>query len=101
MITIPIPKKIQVAGFTYKIEQNGRAQHELQRVSNYGDNQEFSLTMRIDGNLSSQLRSHTFVHEILHIINDTYNNHNMTEEAIHSMGHGLSQVLEQLGVRFG
>ena len=101
MNIIPIPKKLQVAGFTYKIEQDAHASRELDRKSCYGDTQESSLTLRIDGHQSPQLKSHTFIHEVLHIVDEIYNNHDMTEAEIHSIGHGLSQVLEQLGVRFG
>ncbi len=42
----------------------------------------------------------SFIHELLHIINCVYNNHNMSEDSIDASGAGLFQILSQWNVEF-
>jgi len=100
MNNISIPKKLQVGGFVYTVKQGPLVNKELERCSDYGNAREQDLEVRIASNVPPQIRSSTFIHEVLHCVDAVYNNHQMTEGQIHSMSHGLLQVFEGLGVRF-
>ena len=59
------------------------------------------LIIRVATNIPAQLRHDAFVHELLHAVDAVYcGGHALSEEYTLTMSHGMTQVLEQLGVRF-
>ena len=92
-----IPSKLKVGGHTYKVIKNfkftqepklvGQADHDLGeiRVSPYESSGNHRISSRVE---------ETFIHEILHCINNVYNENKFIEEDIGRLSQGLYQVLK-------
>ena len=91
-----IPEKLKVGGMHYKIIDNykfketelmGQAVHsqnEIRLSSKDTYNQEYP----------QQKKEECFVHEMLHAIDNVYNNSDTEEKVIHRLSQGLYQVLQ-------
>jgi len=91
-----IPDKVKIGGHTYKVLKDyvfidgnnlaGQADHN-------------KLEMKLIGKLSTgepipvSRKIETFIHELLHCIDNTYNSASLTEEQTERMSEGIFQVL--------
>jgi len=92
-----IPSKLKVGGHIYKIIKNykftqdpkliGQADHDLGeiRLSPYEATGNHRMPSRIE---------ECFMHEILHCINNVYNENKLVEEELGRLSQGLYQVLK-------
>ena len=100
MIEVKIPKSIKIGGFTYKIDMSQTRDSELKNNGNFGECSVIPRKISIATNLHPQQTSETFIHEVLHSIDDVYGHYQLTEEQCKHLSSGLLQVFEQLGIRF-
>ncbi len=100
MIEIPVPGTIKVGGFDYEILADKKSNAELRANNWLGSHSNFLQVIRLDEDTTPQHFSDTFLHEALHAVDLVYNNGSCDEKTINTLGHGLLQVFEQLGVRF-
>lgn len=95
---IKIPKKIKVAGHYYKIiidDESLSKENIVGNISN--DFKEIRLCKYYKSSKRARARSEieeTLVHEILHAIDNHYNNNSLTEKVINRLSNGLYQVLK-------
>lgn len=96
MITLNIPKTLQVGGHTYSIalkdgladdNERGLVNHRLQRIE-------------INPQRPDSQKSEALIHETLHIINLVYANGHLGEDGLSALSEGLFQLLQQLGIVF-
>ncbi len=97
---VKIPKRLRVAGHTYKISINTRTDKGLDSEHYRGVHSDLLRTIEIKSNLSEEETSCTFLHECIHAVDVTYCASHLAEDDIRSLANGLHQILEQLGVRF-
>ena len=101
MIELPIPGSIKVGGLDYAIECTEDVGKELRANGNWGEHNGWLQRIRIRKELCAQAQSQVFLHEIIHAISEVYLNGKLNEDdTIDPLSHGLTQVLEELGVRF-
>jgi hypothetical protein len=100
MIEIVIPKKIRVGGLNYNIEVNDATAKEMESSSLYGQCSGTLQRIRLWSRATPQKVSGTFIHEVLHAIDDVYDNSEITEKQNTVLANGLLQIMEQLGIRF-
>ena len=87
-----IPEKITVAGVDFKVSDvKGLGRNDSRR----GETQYFDRELRLDPDLDSQSKEQTFIPEVSHAIDDTYDC-KLSESQIRRMSHGFYQVLRQL-----
>jgi len=92
-----IPKKIKVAGHWYKIKIDDKGlskEHLIGQTNN--DFKEIRLCKHYK---SSRARAkseieETLMHEVLHAVDNNYNNNSLTEKALNRLSQGLYQVLK-------
>ncbi len=94
---IKIPKTIKVGGFDYRITFDLVNDEE---GSKWGWWRNFPQEIELSKEAPEQRRSHTFIHELLHAIDDTYLGNKLSEDEVIGLTTGLHQILEQLGIRF-
>ncbi len=97
---IKIPRRIRVGGYDYTIGMSTAFDKELHSD---GDKVQASSRLRriiVSSVLSPQDFSETFIHEILHAVDDIYANSSLIENQNYLIANGLFQVFEQLGIRF-
>jgi hypothetical protein len=101
MIEIGIPGSIRVGGLDYQIECSEEASKELRSNGNWGEHNGWLQRIRLRKELSSQAQSQVFLHEIIHAISDIYLNGKLNDDdMVDPLAQGLTQVFEELGVRF-
>ena len=94
---IKVPKSIKVGGFDYKvIFKDGESQDGEKWGWWRNDPQE----IEVRGDAPPQRFSSTFLHEVMHAVDDTYLGSKLVESDIVGLVAGLHQVLEQLNIRF-
>ncbi len=99
MQSIPIPKKLNIAGLTFSIQVQP-CREDLHRCGVLGTCSPVSQTIVIDPTTSPQMVNLTFIHEIVHAVSAVYCNDELEEKTVSQLAYGLHQVLEQLGIRF-
>jgi len=92
-----IPSKLKVGGHTYKVLQNYR----FTQISKVYGQVDYNLgeirLASIDEsgyNIMQSRIEETFLHEIIHCVNEVYSNNIVTEEQVIRMSQGLYQVLK-------
>lgn len=99
-----IPKKLKVGGHTYQIVQGYQFQ---ERIDLTGQADHSLLTIRLgdrDQNGALKPRSKveaTFIHELLHCVDDIYNSSKLEEVLVDRLAEGLYQVLNDNGLLKG
>lgn len=92
---------IKIGGYRFKIE------HITPSDNLAGEIDFMDYTIRISSNcmgkeLDNQKREGTLIHEILHGVDEVYNNNALSEEMIDRLGEGLYQVLkDNFNIDFG
>jgi hypothetical protein len=99
-LNVEIPKIIKIGGFDYSVVISPERDKILKYNHNWGECSEEERLISIRSDYLSQQMSETFIHEILHAINDVYLGHKLEEDEGYGLGNGLFQVFEQLGIRF-
>jgi hypothetical protein len=100
VIEVVIPKTIKIGGFDYAIEMTPAHDIELKDSKNYGECSNMLKRIRICSDCQGQQFSETFIHEIVHAIDNVFGHNTLTEEQVHALGNGFLQVFEQLEIRF-
>ena len=101
MIKVKVPKTIKIGGFTYKITlDDERATKELDSDGAWGKLYADMRVIHISRAAEGEQFDNTFLHEIIHAINNIYCNKDMGEKLTTDIANGLHQVFEQLGIRF-
>jgi len=96
-----LPKKIKVAGHTYKVIVDNKS---LQKEELAGDAWHGRHLIRISTiDRYGYKRPETFIedsiiHEILHCVDVQYNNHQIPEDQVRLLATGLHQVLRDMGL---
>ena len=86
-----IPKQIQIGGTTYTVE------YTTIENSNEGGEIDFvNSKILLDKTLGKQQTERVFLHEVLHAIDQSYNNGKLDEDAIDRMAHGLHQFVREM-----
>lgn len=89
-----IPRKVTVAGVDFKVsEAKGLGRNDAKR----GETQYFDREIKLDSDLVPQEKCQTFIHEVTHAIDDTFDC-KLSESQVKRMAHGFYQVLGQLEV---
>ena len=87
-----IPSRVQIAGVDFKVTpEKGMGRNDARR----GTTSYFDREIRIDPDLSPQEKEQTFIHEVTHAIDDTFDC-DLKESQVKRMSHGFYQVLRQL-----
>ena len=97
---VKIPKKLKVAGHSYKVCRNPQLTKELESEGYRGSHSDFLRVIEMRDDLSDEETSCTFVHECIHACDVVFCCAHLSESDIKGMANGLHQILEQLGVRF-
>ena len=90
-----IPEKVTVGGVDFKVS---RVKGLARNASRRGETQYFDREIRLDPDLSPQEEEQTFIHEVTHAIEDTYDCH-LSESQVKRMSQGFYQMLRQLEVK--
>lgn len=95
MITIKVPKQIQVGGHTYSIALS----KDLKDSDSWGavNNRLQIIVINIERPESQRVEA--LIHEILHVINNVYHNGNLEEGDVSDVSEGFCQVFSQLGIK--
>lgn len=96
---INVGKEIKIAGFTYKVifKEHDR---DLRARDLYGQQSGSLQEIKVDTGFSQERTNETFLHEMLHAVDEAYNNAALSEEENTRLSAGLHQVFEQLGINF-
>lgn len=93
---IKIPEKLKIGGFDYTITFS----LQYQEGEKWGWWRNDPQLIELSQEAPEQRRGHTFLHELLHAIDDTYLGNKLEEDDIVGLASGLHQVLEQLDIQF-
>jgi len=100
LVKIILPAAIKIGGLNYKIEMNEVADRELDARREYGAACSMLKRIRVRSNMDDQQFNLTFLHELVHVIDDVYVGDELSERQIGRIANGLYQVFEQLGISF-
>lgn len=90
-----IPKSIKVGGMTYQVKQNHKF---LENSDLMGQAVHCENIIRLSGktqsntNYAKDKMDSCFIHEVLHAIDNVYNNSNLDEPTIERFSQGIYQV---------
>ena len=91
-----IPKKLKVGGHVYEVKKGYEFKERSDRCGQ-SDHEGFEILLagrtQKGGKRPVQAVEETFVHEILHCIDEVYNASALTEEQVYRLSQGLYQVL--------
>ncbi len=98
-MNIEVPKTIQVGGFGVTVDF---VNHDMDLHSRrrYGESDFVVKLIKVESRYSPEQTSQTFIHELLHQVDDIYNNDALGDECIDRLAQGLWQVFKQLGINF-
>ena len=85
--------KIKIGGHNYSVFYV-KGNHKEKGIENYGKIYHDAKKIYIDKDIAKSQQEETLLHEILHAIDQIYNNHSLSEKQIESMSEGLYQVLK-------
>ena len=101
MDIIDISKGVDVGGFHYIVDVGETAQKELHAESCNGQCNTETSRITLNRYADAEHLSKTFIHELLEAVNHIYCHDNLEHNQITSLGYGIHQAMESLGVRFG
>ena len=88
-----IPKQIKVGGHTYNISLVKGEDYSKGR-DNWGRTYHSEKKILIDKEIERTQMEQTFIHEMLHCVDQVYNANSLEEEEITRLAEGLYQVLK-------
>jgi hypothetical protein len=100
MQEIMLPASIKVGGLDYTVQYSPEMDKELRGGECFGDHNYWLQRIRLRMDLQPQGLTQSFIHEILHAVDAVYLNKQLSENTIDPIAQGLTQVFEQLGIRF-
>jgi len=90
------PKSIPVGGYDYKVIQtNVATQHNCR-----GQCSHVALEITIEHSLLPNIKDEVFWHEVIHAIDKSYCDQELSEVQVAGLASGLHQVMNSLGVKF-
>jgi nitrate reductase beta subunit len=91
MKPLRIPRRLQIGGTVYTVEYKDLDSYE-------GGNIDFiNSKIILDKTLGRQQTQRVFLHEVLHAIDESYNNGKLDERTTDRLGHGLHQFIREMG----
>lgn len=101
MIKHKIPPQIKIGATVVRVRHGGKWDKDCDthRVFGHYAGDYHGRKMMIDSRQSESEFSSTFIHECLEVIRGI-NGLNLTHSTLQTLGVGLHQILEQMGVRF-
>ena len=97
MVEVQIPETIKIGGFDYSVCYDD---DELTRRREWGHFWPLQRQLSLMKKASPQQLNCTFIHELLHAVDDIYLADQLEEGIVFSLANGLHQIFEQLGIRF-
>ena len=97
-MSVEIPKTIKVGGFDYRIIFPKKIEDDC--GAHWGHWNHCPPEIQLSQEADEERTSATFLHEIIHAIDDTILGGRLEEHDVKNLEAGLHQVMEQLGVRF-
>ena len=96
---IKVPKVVKIGGFDYSVKFEPRP---LRLVGNCtrGECRHMEQEIAVDNSCLQQHTNLTWLHEVLHAVDNAYNSDRLAEEDVTRLAHGLNQVFGQLGINF-
>jgi len=95
MVTlIKVPRTIRIGGHQYTIVFS----QGVSDAGDYGRVNHRTLTIELAPERPMSQKAASLIHEILHIINNVYNNRHCEEDDLDALAEGFNQVLEALGI---
>ena len=94
---IKIPQTLKVGGRSLLVKFT---KNLLRDTGNRGEVEWHTETMRIDSDMVYTLTVITFLHEIVHCIDEVYCNRNLSEDETNQLAEGLYQVFDGMGIKF-
>ena len=95
-----IPSSLKIGGFTVSVCMDKETQKLLDEKCIYGQYSSLQLQIRLKNDLIPELFNYTFLHELIHAIDNIYCSDKLDEGTVNGIANGLLQVFEQLGIRF-
>ncbi len=99
MVEIQIPEVIKVGGLDYRILCDEMTTQRLRGANLYGQSDSYSQEIRLVNDTTPQRLMGIFIHEILHAVDNVYNDGDLEEKVNSVLASGLLQVFEQLNIR--
>ncbi len=100
MNEIKIPQVVKVGGLDYAVKADAATDIQLRADSCWGQRNTWLQIIRLRQDLQPQGLSQTFIHEVIEAVSSVYLNESLKDETIEPLSQGLTQVFEQLSVRF-
>lgn len=100
MINIDMSNGLECGGFHYRVLSGKAMSDELKAMGEYGSCNTLLQVIRIDNQISEERTSHTFIHEIIEIINDL-SELGLDHHTITVLSKSFHQTMESVGVRLG
>ena len=93
-----LSKTLKVGGITYKVEKRKRLSRENSKFSAIAKHRQAIIEIALNDEegeaYSVQKLEETFMHELLHCVDNIYNNQNLDEATVDRLSQGLYQVLK-------
>jgi len=89
-----VPKEIKVGSHTYAIRFN----QDVTDAGEYGRVNHRTQLMELAPERPQSQRATSLIHELLHIVNNVYNNRRCQEDDIDALAEGLGQILKEQGI---
>lgn len=100
MIEIEISSPVKIGGLDYSIESDTESDKYLRSIQAFGAHNAWLQWIKLRTDLTPQGFSQAFIHEVLEAGNNTYLNNKLDDSSIDPLASALTQVMEQLGIRF-
>jgi len=93
---VKIPETVKIGGHVYKVIRNYKFKERTDRRGqiDYGLKEIRLQEEDISGKYVRSEVEQTFIHELLHAVENIYNSQNLNEEIIERLSQGLYQVLK-------
>lgn len=97
---IRIPGSVRVGGMDYAVKYGEGIDDELNRYSLDGRCEYAGCRILLRSTVIPQVMGNVFIHELLHAVDNVYNNFGLSEEETWRLAHGITQVLKDMGIEF-
>lgn len=92
-----IPKTLKVGGITYKVIKRSRFSKGDSKFSGLAKHSQATVELALDFEdvpFDIQKVEECFIHELLHCVDNIYNNQKLDEDTVDRLSQGLYQVLK-------
>ncbi len=95
---VKVPQKIKIGGHWVSIHYEDKL---MDNHGKYGQSRfpecEIALQQR---DMADSMKSHALLHELVHFIDNTYNNYALDEATTNALASGIFALLTDLGIEF-